>query len=122
MRILGVVLLVCCLACAHRLQPAKDPPEAWFHHIRAVGRDEEARCRAITSVETQIEAAALTPPIPREDYRSTRRIAFQDFEAKVMAAGGNAVRITRFSESGSRGSSQFALDGVHLVGNALACP
>jgi len=122
MRILGVFLLLSCFACAHRAQPAKVPPEPWFNHIRAVGQDEEAGCRAITSVETQIKAAALDPPIPREDYRSTRRIAFEDFEAKVMAAGGNAVRITLFSERGSGGSSKFALDGIHLVGNALACP
>jgi hypothetical protein len=114
--------MLMCLACAHRTPPATAAPEPWFRHIRVVGADEDARCRVVAAVETQIEAAALKPPIPREDYRSTRRVAFWDFEEKVTAAGGNAVRITLFSERGSAGSLQFALDSVHLVGDALACP
>src|SRR5258706_12362464 len=103
-------------------KPAVTQPEPLFQRIRWVNASEAARCRTLELVETHIEAASLTPPIPPEDYRRTRRVAFSNFEGKVLAAGGNAVLMREFRERGSLGTAPFLLNEVHLSGNALLCP
>jgi len=122
-RVGAIVTTLALAACSHQTA-MKDAtaPEPWFHRIRAVAGKQVAQCRQIASVETHIEATKLVPPVPREDYRRTRRVAFDEFEAKVLAVDGNAVRIDIFRESGSAGGAPFALDAIHLIGEALDCP
>jgi hypothetical protein len=111
------------VACSHQTQKKSvSAPEPWFENIRAVSSAGLAPCRLLGPVETLVEAAKLVPPLKREDYRQTRRIAFGDFEAKVLAAGGNAVRIDVFIEKGVASNSPFGLDAIHLAGQAVACP
>jgi hypothetical protein len=103
-------------------KPAVSPSEPFFQQIRMVNANEAARCQPLESVETHIDAGHLTPPIPPEEYRRTRRVAFSNFEGKVLAAGGNAVLMREFRERGSAGTAPFLLNEVHLSGRALLCP
>ena len=109
-------------ACSTYPKTARNTPEDWFQKIRGVSGNETHGCKSVGLVHTQVIAADEVPPIPREEYRQTRRVAFRDFERKVISLGGNAVRITVFREQGSGGTVPFALDGVELSGDALKCP
>lgn len=116
--VLAIVVLAGCAS--HRQVTPTDIPEPWFQSIRAVSGASGESCVLLGKAEAKLRGADAVPPIPPEDYRTLRRVAFTDFERQVLAGGGNAVRAFQIEESAMQGP-QFLLDSISLSGEIVRC-
>jgi hypothetical protein len=116
-----ICLAAVLVACAHGHRHGPVVPEPWFRNIRVMTAFEAEDCSVGTIVETEVNGAKMDPPVPAADFRRLRRIAFDDFEGKVVGAGGNAVRNLIFRESCSPGPPRFLLYSVWLSGEGVRC-